>query len=245
MASPAPILLLALAVAAVVLKSSSDGGEPSSATGLPPIGTLDGVDYIVREVGGATQGDGSPVVIAFHGLGATPELMGNLLESAPIAAHVVLPTGKNSYGKNHAWWTERAAADDQQLLGEQMTWAADDISPFIRSVRRAYGRRPVLFGHSQGGMMTALLAQRDLGAAAVIAGSSWVPESIQSAPVVETHFIHGDGDTTIPFDRTQAWVQSMIAGGAPVKWHPVDAEHGISGELRAELMSTLESTVAR
>jgi predicted esterase len=145
-------------------------------------------------------------------------------------AHIIVPRGKNSGPK---WWLGRAADADQESLSDQMSWTVEDFAPFLDAVRSAFGRRPIVAGHSQGGMMSAALALSYPGKVRKgYAASAWVPEAMWSNNGAPLYLVHGVADTTVPYQRTANWAAEAKAHGAHIEFVPVAGGHGLSGDLQ-------------
>lgn len=219
--------------------------KPKTATKrvlIPDQGTIAGYQYFVEHINGAVVGDHSPAIIVAHGLGVTPNGIVNLvrpLVSKP--AHLIVPSGKNKFGTNPAWWLERAASDDQQQLADEMAWTAQDLKPFLQKVRAAYGTLTVV-GHSQGAMLSALLAAKHPNLIRnAVAAAAWLPQPLQTTKTAPLIVVHGSSDGTIPFARTRAWIDQANASGASIKLVEVPgAGHGFGA-----LSSAFQSELAR
>jgi predicted esterase len=184
-----------------------------------------------------------------HGMGGTPDsITAAALDGLDEPAHLILPTGKNTYGSNPAWWLERAASDDQEQLAAEMEWTVDDFAPFLEALTAAYGYKPIVAGHSQGGMLAAAIASRRPDAARIaIVGSGWVPQSMWNPTVAagEILAVHGDLDETVPYERTLAWAE-FVDDAAPVSLYTVPgAAHPITGDLRTAFNDALSAAVAQ
>jgi predicted esterase len=243
---PFPLILLGVAVAAVALAYAK---RPKTKTKvkrstIPDQGVIAGYPYFVEHINGAVIGDRSPAIIVAHGLGVTPQGITNLVR--PLVgrpAHLIVPSGKNKFGANPAWWLARAADPDQDTLAAQMTWVANDIELFLHQVRAAYGPLTVV-GHSQGAMLAALLAAKhpELIRNAVGA-SAWLPQALWTTHTAPLTVVHGTADGTIPFARTRAWVDQMAVNGAPITLVEVPgAGHGF-GALGNDFQSALAQSI--
>ncbi len=210
---------------------------------MPDKGSVAGYQYETHHVRGA--GAGAPVVVLFHGLGGTQAGTSALLTSfLSSPAHVIVPRGKNRFGSNPAWWLTRAADADQDTLAEQMAWTVGDFAPFLETVKKAYGRKPIAVGHSQGAMMASALAlQKPTRVKRAIAASAWVPEALWSTNGAPLTIVHGQDDATIPFDRTAQWVQSERERGAPITLRGVPGGHGLSGALHDAWVNEINEAV--
>lgn len=245
-------------VAAVVLSGNDDKPseprpkpepkpDPKPHRGpLPPSGKITGYPYTIRHTGGAGPDSNVPVVVVFHGLGGNPEAMADYLEpylDTPV--RLILPRGKNRYGENPAWWLVRAASNDQAKLTAQMEWVAKDIRPFLDAVATAYGRKLIVTGHSQGGMASALVAayHPELIEKA-IAGAPWLPEALWTSRTAPLHAVHGVEDRTIPFARSEIWLEAMARDGAPVTLERVEGGHALNDAVRDAWGSAVEDTAA-
>lgn len=230
-----------LAVLAASVFMSVFGGPKKKKRSCDPEKIHVGVDFELIEANGAKWGDDSPTLIVFHGLGSTPAIMEPFI-AIDTPAKIIIPYGTKAYGKNFAWWKERAASEDQAKLAAQMKAAVADVQPLIDAVNRCNGGPVVVAGHSQGGMMTYALARYAKGVDAAVGGSGWLPESMWG-PMVPTIAVHGYGDTTVPFDRTEEWAEMMAVKDKDFEWWPVDAQHGLSGELKEAWQLSIQATL--
>lgn len=125
-----------------------------------------------------------------------------------------------------------------------MAWAVGDFGPFLDAVRTAYGRRPILAGHSQGAMFASALALQDPTLVAKAVGAaSWVPEPLWSSAGSPIDLVHGTLDETVPYQRTAEWVGTEHARGAPIALLAVDGGHRLTGPLHAAWVSTVEDAL--
>lgn len=191
-------------------------------------------------LGGAVWGDSNPTVILYHGLGSKPSAWPPKINIASKAAKYIAARGFNAYGSGRAWWPTKAADPDQAKLANQMQWAGIEARKLIADVKRCAGGPLILAGHSQGGMMALVAGALSLtDVETVVAGSAWLPVSMQGYPLPPTYMIHGSSDTTVDFARTQDWAEN-----APnVDWIAVDGSHQLIGDVYSYWLAALKASL--
>jgi len=211
-------------------------------------GKIGGVTYLEKMRGGAGPDDAVPMVIAFHSLGATPHgFAGSLKGIGP--ARLIVPGGEfRTKGGGYLWW-HRGIIDGskpENLAESMMEWsrAADRMTHFIDQITRCRPTvgKPIVTGVSQGGHMSYLMASKHprqvRGAVAVSGGL--LPEfwNDNMAPTVG---IHGNGDTTVRFQDTQAYADAMQADGADFVFQPFTSSgHGTNSKMSAAWREAVE-----
>ena len=238
----APFLpLLLIGAGALVL-----GGKKKTPIHCPTLnpqgGQLEGISYHEVITGGADPNAKLPMIIVFHGLGDTGQNTIRFFEHFDTPARLIFPNGIRPWKSNYAWFDLRAKTEDQDGLAREIIETTDAFMPFLRTISacRPTVGKPIITGHSQGGIMTLGLATRYgryvKGAVAV---SAWLPPKLWSAKLPFTYGIHGTKDTTVPFDRSADYYQTVIDAGAPVNFTPIQGGmHGL-GKLKAQWMATL------
>lgn len=216
---------------------------PSRRIVWPDAGSVAGYSYVTYHAGGATPRLSAPVVVLLHGRGGSQEaIAGLLVPNLRSPAHVIVPKGKN---KGPMWWPGRAADEDQNALAAQMAWTVEDFRPFLDAVMAAYGRKPIVAGHSQGGMFASALALQEPDRIAKAVGSAaWVPKEIWSTSGAPIALVHGTSDETIPYQRTAAWVEDERSRGAPITLDSVEGGHQLSGPLLSAWLSAVGDAIA-
>ena len=193
---------------------------------------------------GSTSGADSSIVLFLHGYGADGKDLLGLSE--PLAPHLPdtvfvacnAPERSMANPQGFQWFpipwidgsTDAAAA-------EGMLRAAKELDAFIDKVLADEGLSPdrlVLFGFSQGTMMSLHVAPRRADPVAGVVGFSgrlMMPEKLQSemlsAPPVL--LVHGNQDDVVPFEEMQMDGEALQAADFQVFAHVMeDTAHGIA-----------------
>lgn len=209
----------------------------------PSNGAFAGLTYSELVVGGADSRDPLPLVIGFHGLGSRGSNVTNALKDLPGPARIIAPDGPLPYGKNRAWWTHRSVTPDQYALETDMRAAARQAKDFVDEAARCLPSvgKPIIVGHSQGGMMSAALASLYPSLGWYVAAESWLPSGLQNPNIGHIVFIHGTDDDTVPFARTRDMVASLDSPN--VTWIEVPGgAHGFA-DSRPQILAVTQSDV--
>jgi len=177
-------------------------------------------------------------------MGSSPEALAKFIQSFPGKTRVVMPRGHDGTHKNPNWWTLRAGSKDQEGLAGQMSYASSLMVPFVELISRCRPTigRPVITGHSQGGMMTFAVAARapDLARAAVPA-SGWLPQSLWPPELPPVIAIHGTDDRTVNYARTANFLEQASGAGLDVTMIPIEGhKHGLSGSLKQTWLDSID-----
>lgn len=242
-------LLVAGVSAAVFTFAFPCEGAPKKPKNCPPPGSgeLDGVRFLELVTGGANPNAKLPMVVALHGRGGTPEIMRKVVDDLDVPARVIIPEGFEPLGPNRMWWKTRAKGD-QAELAVNMRAAADRFASFLRTIplcRKTRGK-PVVAGHSQGGMMAlGLAALHPKAMSSVVAGSAWIPEGLWRSGMARTALVHGNQDEIVPYARTAAMVPAVNALGNRWTLDTVTHGHLPSGPLKAQWLARIAEAVDR
>lgn len=217
-----PVALGLAAVAAVVAvgvsrkASASTSPVPRPASPQCDKGSFAGLRAVEVLTGGAAASDDVPVHVFLHGRGVSPEALVPYVRKIDARARHLLLEGPTKVGSGRAWTVARCADQDQGKLAAQATWTADLLERAIEEIVECYGRRVVVSGLSNGGMMAYAIAARALPTVeGVVAQAGCLPESMRS-PMRNTVGIHGTNDQAVPFART-----AEFAEGLGVTWRPI------------------------
>lgn len=240
-----PAILLAAGAALLLLagrKGKRASGQPCQPLS-PAGGELEGIRYSEVVTGGAGVNDELPMAILLHGRGSKGASFAKFAREISEPMRFILPDGILPLGGGRTWTRLRARTGDQAGLADEMEYAAAALVPFVREISRCRPTigKPVITGHSQGGMMSFALASLypNLFKAAVPV-SGWLPVELWTTEMTPTYAIHGTGDRTVDFARTQDFAARLAGQGAPLHFTPVGGGHGFSGDLRRQWVSTIE-----
>jgi phospholipase/carboxylesterase len=226
---------------------------------LPELG---GIAYLEVVTGGAEPDAALPMIVALHGNGAFPRLMEYALISdlgtdeypaVPFdrAARCIFLRGTEPIedaAPGHARWfsitAREALAKPAQLeaLSLQISERSDQVAAMITELARVRPTigKPIITGHSQGGILTYGLAIRhpELFAAAFPV-SGWLPEPMwptqhadASARGLSIVALHGALDKVVPFDVSTTSVERLRLLDYAIELRPFpDVGHELSPML--------------
>jgi len=195
--------------------------------------------------GGADRSAELPVVIAIHGLGDTPEHMSGLFADAPFAARFILPRGTESLPIGYSWFPIHVPVrpDDPVRIAPRVQKAAQRLCRFVASA--ALSRKPLVLGHSQGGMLAytmAVTCPEDIGLAAPVAGFLPPPllPDIRPRHYRPIRAFHSIDDRLVPHDFDARSVDGLRALGldATLQSFP-GGEHRITPDQRDALLKLI------
>lgn len=206
------------------------------------------VRFITRITGGARESDTLPLVVAIHGLGATPEGLAGLYEGLAAPARLVLPYGLDRYSSGYAWFAPSAEA-----IEPGSRHAADRLAAMIEQLSKRFPTRgkAIVTGFSQGGILSWALAARrpDLVRAAFpVSGiavlrlfpATW-PEG-QGKPVI--HAFHGTADARLGIEADRVSVARARQLGLPAELSEYpDVGHTVTPEMRRDLLRAIGEAV--
>ncbi|PRQ08290.1 alpha/beta hydrolase [Enhygromyxa salina] len=235
-----------------------------------------GIQYLEVVTGGASADAELPMIVALHGNGAFPRLMEHaLLRNPGTATHpaarfdsparcIFLRGTQAAQAPGHARWfsitANEAQASPEQLaaLSAQIADRSDEVAAAITALAAARPTigKPIITGHSQGGILVYGLAVRhpELFAAALPV-SGWLPKPLwpkhnanADAKGLKLIALHGARDTVVGFDADKAGVEQLIRLGYDVELHTFpDVRHDLSpmlGHLRDQLRDRLADQAA-
>lgn len=177
-------------------------------------GTGESIPYAVFVPSNYDSNQGAPLIVSLHGLGRSHDwLMGyhGLLDQAEANGYIVVtPLGYIRRG----WYGSRKTDDMQDA--ERSEQDVMNVLQLIRDEFSVDSDRIYLWGHSMGGAGTYHIAAKypdlfaGLGVAAPApeanAPMNNILNNIKHLPIL---VLQGDEDTSVPVERTRAWVAKM------------------------------------
>jgi poly(3-hydroxybutyrate) depolymerase len=184
------------------------------------------MEYSLYVPTGYTKGRPTPLIVALHGLGSSPDRViryQGLTDLAEARGYIVVaPMGYNSRG----WYGSRGdgrassrgdAANDPANLGDLSYKDVMNVLGIVRGEFTIDPARIYLFGHSMGGGGTWHIAMKNprlFAALAPVAPAIYTSpdalEAIKSVPVI---VVQGDNDNLVDVNVTRQWVEKMKALG--------------------------------
>ena len=194
--------------------------------------------HVVVETG--TQSPANPLtVITLHGLGDSPENFARLVKRSTISARWIIPRATYRYGRGYSWFDiPPGALKRPQLLASEITRAVKRLALLVDEIRseQEHGRRIVLMGFSQGGMLTygyaATPGMQPLAGAIPIGGL--LPKSLW--PKHKTAFsivaLHGVDDSVVPFRYAKSTAAAFRARASDIEFFPFEnVAHTVTLEM--------------
>jgi phospholipase/carboxylesterase len=232
--------LAALAVAA----AGPDRAHAGPATQPVTEQTLAGVRFVERFPHGGTSA--SPLVVALHGRGDSPDRMARLFDDFPATAEIALAQAPLAFGSGSQWFDWRPDTTSDQL-GDAVAAAETALWPAIAAL--AQRRKVVVVGFSQGAVMAFAIAARHPDAvsyafpiAGLLPGKLAPSRKARPAPV---YALHGDADSVVPVTAAHSTVAAFQAAGGTAAIHEIPGiGHTITPAMRDELFARIQAVVA-
>ncbi len=190
------------------------------------------------------------MVVAIHGLGATPENFAPLFENFPEATRILLPRGPMEHGEGYSWFAMAAGTDRTAQLRE----AAGRLAKFVEVVSglRPTTGKPIVTGFSQGGMLSFALAlehSESIGGAIPLAGM--IPQSmldeLQPAKLPRPRMValHGGADPIFGPEGIRRSVNALSAKGIKTELYVYPGVgHQVSNKMRDDIYIELAAMIA-
>lgn len=204
----------------------------------------EGVSFIELFPQGADET--SPVVVAIHGRGDRPDRWVDTWRSFPGKARIALPRAPAPLGDGFSWFAFRDGMTDERFGAE----VGDAEEKLWRGVAKlAAGRRLLVTGFSQGGILSFAMASRhpDVVAHAFpIGGSCPGPllpkENARAAPVTA---FHGSDDDVLQIRWAREAVKAFSDRGnrAELREYP-GVRHAIPDRMRADVWDAIVSALS-
>ncbi len=209
----------------------------------PRRSTHEGVEVIELFPNGADET--SPLVVAIHGMGDTPDNWIDGWRTFPARVQIVLPRAFTPHGGGFSWFTFRDGMTDAEFgaavgAAEARLWAG--------IAKLAGARRLIVTGFSQGAFLSFAFASRHpdkVAYAFPVSGSCPGPllpaAGVRAAPVIA---FHGTTDGTVAFKWGRAAVDGFKERGseASLREYP-GVGHTITAPMKADLWAEIEKAL--
>jgi phospholipase/carboxylesterase len=200
----------------------------------------EGVEVLEVFAGGGDER--APLIVAIHGRGDRPENWVDDWSRFPVKAQIALPRAFDRFGEGFSWFELHPGMSDAELgasvgAAETRLWRA--------IAHLAGGRRVVVTGFSQGGILSyAMAAQHPdaVLAAFPVAGACPGPllpkDKSRAAPVVG---FHGTADDIIPVKWARETVKAFQQSGNKAELHEYDGVgHQVTREIHASWWAAVQ-----
>ena len=212
-------------------------------------GKAAGLHYVELIKGNARASDPLPMVVAIHGMGDEPRP--DWVESFSVPARIILPQAPKPYGFGYSWFTYRTADGEPEKLGYEIRKAAIQLAQAVVELTRKRPTigKPIVFGFSQGGMLSYALAlhhpelfSHSFPISGFLPKPLWPkvrPKKPKDYPPIVS--MHGTSDTVVPFDPDKRLISHLKRLGFKADLLVYDrVGHFITPEMFRTMTNNLE-----
>lgn len=185
-----------------------------------------------------------PLIVPIHGNGGAPEHWVNGWMSFPGRANIALPRGFHKHGEGFSWFDLAANANlDDPKLAADVAAAEERLWKGITVLAR--GRRVIVAGYSEGGMLSFLTALRHpgaiVGAFPVAGGACPTALLAKEKPVSPIIAYHGVDDDFLPITAVRASIQAIksIGGDVELREYP-GIKHSATDKMHDDLRGDMQ-----
>ena len=201
---------------------------------VPPI------EYVVVEPVNAPPD--TPLVVALHGRGDTPEAFGRLARRLRLPVRTIVARGPMRWGsRDGRAWFDLADAQGSEQLAQRLL----DLETLVAQLAKTYpgSPKPVVYGFSQGAVLALqAVARKPELFTAVAALSGFLPEpdrGVKASAPVPLLLTAGKKDKVITPARTKAAVAALGPLGHAPKLVEFEGGHQIPPAVLVELRTFL------
>jgi phospholipase/carboxylesterase len=233
-----------LALGLAACSRSKDAPPKEAPLQWPRTTVHEGVSFIELFPQGADET--SPVVVAVHGRGDRPERWVDTWRNFPGKARIALPRAPDPMGDGFTWFPSTHEMTDEQL-GAAVGAAEEKLWRGVAKV--ANGRRLIVTGFSQGGILSFAMASRHPDAIAhafPIAGACPGPilpkNESRAAPITA---FHGTDDDVLQLRWAREAVKVFADQGnrAELREYP-GVRHAIPNRMREDVWAAIVSALS-
>lgn len=200
-------------------------------------------------LGGAQASEPLPWVVAFHGLGDTPEGFSQLFEGVRLRVHVYVARAPLPYGSGYDWFGTRVRGEPDKLE-RAVRRRLDDVSRLLSTLadEPQNSGQAIVTGFSQGGILSYAIAVAGLpNVRAALPLAGWLPPGLASAPPsTPVVAFHGETDAVVPFRATQQMVLAWKMPGSEANVHfrtYPNVGHTVSPQMHNDWVAELGALV--
>jgi phospholipase/carboxylesterase len=204
----------------------------------------EGVEFV--ELFPHDASESSPLVVAIHGRGDTPDNWIEPWQNFPAAVQIALPHAPDRFGGGFTWFEYREGMTDEQFGAE--VGAAEDR--LWKGIAKLAGKRRILVtGFSQGGILSFAIASRHadrVAAAFPVSGSCPGPllpkNHARAAPIVA---FHGTVDEVLNIKWGRGAVDAFKEQGnqAVMREYP-GVGHTLTAQMKADVWAEIQKALA-
>jgi phospholipase/carboxylesterase len=205
--------------------------------------TYEGVDVI--EIFTQSAGEHSPIIVAIHGMGDSPEPWAETWKRFPGRAHVVIPRAFDRYGPGWSWFEFKDGMTDEEF-GAGVGAAEERLWKAIAKI--AAGKKVIVTGFSQGGILSFAMASRHPDAiikSFPVGGSCPGPllpkNKSRAAPIVS---FHGTTDPVLDIKWDREAVKAFAAEGNKAELREYEGVgHTITQQIREDVYAEIRKVL--
>jgi phospholipase/carboxylesterase len=200
-----------------------------------------GIRFLVLFRGGADEN--SPLVVGMHGRGGSPERFSRVLQDFSGRAEIALAQAPFKLEQGWSWLPASQHWDDAES-----TSAFDSVEKKLWQAitELSHGRRVIVTGFSQGGMLSYVLAARhprEIAYAFPVAGGA--PPALlprDRAPTAPVYALHGTSDDVIDISVARSTIAAFQAQGATAELREfAGVGHDMPAALREDLLAHIQA----
>jgi len=204
------------------------------------------LEFIEVVTGDADPQTPLPLFVGIHGFGGAPESFSQFfVEHVTFPARFAFARGPVAQGTGFSWFpiSWKTGADDFAEKFQESTEQVAQLGRWLARNRPTVGE-PVVFGFSQGGMLSfAIAGSKDPGFRAAVPISGFLPRELWPEEIddaISVRAYHGSADTMISAADARATAEHFQSLGVPVEVIVYEGVgHSISRQMGEDILASL------